>query len=633
VVVKWKINELAISRSAITLVYLWPDSAATVTHYMFGGETKVIPKEGMVYRLSENDDANNKLTFDASVMAATFVKDSPTKQQQSELLALGFRAFTGLQLTSALDVEKERLVNMYRNCQETRGYYKWQEMLNEGKSAQAIRKEVMALLQNPKATNKIENKVHEYRIREGILQRRIFDSARGTREWFTLVPQGAWSSVEESGRVRPMSLRKKILLLYHHTYLGAHKGRDATMSNIMEAGLWWKSLSSDVNYLLKSCDTCTADIADTIVTGSMRARDLYGPFRELQIDFVGPIEPQSKAGHKYIFSCICPFSGWVWLIPTLRNDSATAAENLAERVICDIAGCVPIISCDRGPEFTSALMLDLQERLGIHRALGTAYHPETRGHVERSHRDLNALLRKLSAEEGENWHRLVAITQWTIRTTPKPSLGGYSPYEIITGLKPFNPMDALLHPKAKEIPSSHDYVRNLVRYLRTAHSAVRQFIADSQRSNEEQKVAERASATLEIGDHVLIKKAPNQQGERVGKRGTPGATISKRLTSKTFDTIYEVVTVMDKSAVLSIPSTGSTNLGFPNPVSQERLVRVQTFPTVPYERADRGINIGDRKGRIEGVSFDGFTSVRFEDNPEEPELLDLSRTHYTLFAK
>jgi len=194
-------------------------------------------------------------------------------------------------------------------------------------------------------------------------------------------------------------------------------------------------------------------------------------------------------------------------------------------------------------------------------------------------------------------------------------------------------MDALLHPQVKETPSSHEYVRNLVRYLRTAHAAVRQFIADSQRSDEEQRVAERASTKLEIGDHVLIKRAPNQQGERVGKRGQPGANISKRLTSKTFDTIYEIVTVLDKSAVLSIPSTGSTNLGFPNPVNQERLVRVQSFPTVPYERADRCINIGDRKGRIEGVSFDGFTSVRFDDNPEEPELLDLSRTHYTLFAK
>jgi hypothetical protein len=34
-----------------------------------------------------------------------------------------------------------------------------------------------------------------------------------------------------------------------------------------------------------------------------------------------------------------------------------------------------------------------------------------------------------------------------------------------------------------------------------------------------------------------------------------------------------------------------------------------------------------------GMSFDGHTSIKFDDDPENPQLVDLQRTNYTLYSK
>ena len=102
---------------------------------------------------------------------------------------------------------------------------------------------------------------------------------------------------------------------------------------------------------------------------------------------------------------------------------------------------------------------------------------------------------------------------------------------------------------------------------------------------------------------------------------------------KTYNDIYEVTKVLDRSAVLAKVDTGSTDVNFANPVSRDRLVKISCFPTVPYEREQRGIVIDDRAGTILGMSFDGHTSIKFDDDPENPQLVDLQRTNYTLYSK
>ena len=149
---------------------------------------------------------------------------------------------------------------------------------------------------------------------------------------------GDWRTVEYAGEKRRLSLRRHIILVFHVTAAGPHRGREQTVSAIMDAGCWWADLFQDVSGLIRHCDICQCVKGQHMVTGQQRTRDYDGPFRYLMIDFVGPMQPKSGRNHKYMFTCTCPWSGWYWAVPTTDSTSETAARCLAERVIFDIAG-------------------------------------------------------------------------------------------------------------------------------------------------------------------------------------------------------------------------------------------------------------------------------------------------------
>ena len=100
-------------------------------------------------------------------------------------------------------------------------------------------------------------------------------------------------------------------------------------------------MRSEVANFIRTCLVCQAQKSTPLISGHQRSREYDGPFRMLQIDFVGPKSPPSRRGHRYMFTAICPFSGWYWAIPTQNDGSETAAQVFAERVMFDIAGvCV-----------------------------------------------------------------------------------------------------------------------------------------------------------------------------------------------------------------------------------------------------------------------------------------------------
>ena len=115
--------------------------------------------------------------------------------------------------------------------------------------------------------------------------------------------------------------------MFHHTAYGPHKDRDRTMSAIVDAGLWWPTLYRDVESVVRHCLVCINVKGKTLITGHQRSREYDGPFRYLIMDFVGPMNPPSN-GNYYMFTCVCPFSGWYWAIPTVDDKAETAADCL-----------------------------------------------------------------------------------------------------------------------------------------------------------------------------------------------------------------------------------------------------------------------------------------------------------------
>ena len=92
-----------------------------------------------------------------------------------------------------------------------------------------------------------------------------------------------------------------------------------------------------------------------------------------------------------MFTCVCAWSGWYWAFPTKDDKSETAAHHLFNNVICDLAGYPPCLGSDRGLALVEGVIGALVKVFGINHVVGSAYHPQSQGAVERPHHDYNAI--------------------------------------------------------------------------------------------------------------------------------------------------------------------------------------------------------------------------------------------------
>ena len=465
-----------------------------------------------------------------------------------------------------------------------------------------------------------------YRLHGGLLQKSIYDRTAGNYHYFTIVPEGSWSSLELGGKKRRLSLRHFVILTFHCTAMGPHRNRERTIQAIMDAGLWWQDIFKEVQSVLRHCVVCISNKEQPLISGHQRSREYDGPFRYLVIDFVGPISPPSLAGNRYMFTCACAWSGWYWALPSPDDTSGTAARLLFMWVICDLAGYPVCLGSDRAPGFVESVIKALADMFGIKQVIGSAYHPQSQSPVERPHREYNMLC-KTFMEKFTDWDPLASIFKWTVITSAKVYNGSYTPYEVVTGLKPRSPLDAVLStPSNVEKITTERYVEELVRYLKEVHKFVdtqhERIREQSQRAKFRELGPGRA---MKVGDYCLVRK-PMEQG------------VSWRLQSSNFDSVFQVAEVHGhgeeaKTYTLSDLHGNRDRLGFSQPVAADRLTPVEMLPlSAPSSDQKTELLVFDsgqeRRAHVEAQSLDGKVYLRYEDDAEHLVCDELSQLIY-----
>jgi transposase InsO family protein len=116
----------------------------------------------------------------------------------------------------------------------------------------------------------------------------------------------------------------------------------------------------------------------------------------VHVDLVGPL-PTLAEGFKYLFTMVDRSSRWL-------EAQTMAAEDCVDALISSWVarfGVPTIVTSDQGRQFTSSLWASLTKLLGIKHVQTTAYHPQSNGMVERTHRQLKATVRARLA--GSRW--------------------------------------------------------------------------------------------------------------------------------------------------------------------------------------------------------------------------------------
>ena len=124
-------------------------------------------------------------------------------------------------------------------------------------------------------------------------------------------------------------------------------------------------------------------------------------------------------------------------LQAVPEDTAEAwAKFLVEEVYLNLAGFPAVLRTDRGRAPLGEVVAAVNRWLGVTHAFGSSYHPQSQHIVEGQHQRPNRILKAFVEGNPGRWARFVAVAQWALRATPRGDLGGLSPFELLTGLRP-----------------------------------------------------------------------------------------------------------------------------------------------------------------------------------------------------
>ena len=459
---------------------------------------------------------------------------------------------------SVQGIERSQLVAAQRVCPDLRAFYLGKLAEDLGKDAREslvqVQKEDKDAFQNKKL-DAVVRQLEHFELVNQVLFRRVYNSVSNQVELRCAVPSGKASTFDFPGRgTTPLGFRERILLEYHNGRLGGHQGRERTVESISR-DFWWPGLYGDVRRWCSKCEFCRAERGSSGLAAWTRTELYSCPFRVMQFDHI------TCGTDKYVLTCVCCFSRWVWLKPVADKGAEMTAKTLLA-IFCDMGSFPTVLRSDNAAEFISDVVKSMNAMLEIKHITGSAYHPQSQGQVESMHKTLNLLVRALVDGHPEKWEETLVYAQMLLRSAPMACLGGRSPYEVVTGLKPRLPRTAL-GALPVELRTVNSYVNDLMTHLREVHATV-QRVALEEIEKTETTLGGHISAELEVGDPVLVRREATVRRE--------GPT---RFQSRVYEGVYKVLkkispttyTVGDLNDAEYVPP-------FKQPLHAERLIKL-----------------------------------------------------------
>ncbi|GFW02278.1 retrovirus-related Pol polyprotein from transposon opus [Trichonephila clavipes] len=127
--------------------------------------------------------------------------------------------------------------------------------------------------------------------------------------------------------VIPKCRRTEVLKLAHTSVFSSHMGPKKTLERI-KYSFFWEGLRADVKKFCESCKECQ-------LTRSVRIKDRSSstpvarpelPFEVGNMDLIGPIDPPSLKGHKYILRLVDQHTRWGEAVPLTSLSAKVTCE-------------------------------------------------------------------------------------------------------------------------------------------------------------------------------------------------------------------------------------------------------------------------------------------------------------------
>jgi transposase InsO family protein len=305
----------------------------------------------------------------------------------------------------------------------------------------------------------------------------------------------------------PKELREKVMMVAHESLLSAHQGIRRTQEKVFTE-FYWPSISGDIKRFVMSCDVCQRAINKQGVSKAPLGHLplIEEPFRMICVDLVGPIEPRSSRGNRYILTIVDMATRFPEAIPLRGISTEEVADKLFE-FYCRM-GFPQRIHTDRGSQFTSELMMEVNRLLLIRHTFTSPYHAMGNGVVERMNGTNKTTLKKLIVEQPKEWDRYLTPLLFALRDSVQEG-HGFSPFELVYGRSTRGPMKILKELWTREevedeTRDAYSYMLELQERIAETCKIAQQQIEKTQIKNEMYYNKKARYRRLEIGERVLI---------------------------------------------------------------------------------------------------------------------------------
>ena len=333
----------------------------------------------------------------------------------------------------------------------------------------------------------------------------------------------------------PMSLQLPTIESCH-TLTGGHMGMHTTQTRLLQR-FYFPGAFKAVEEFVSSCIICQRkagkpkDQRHTLVS----IQDGY-PFQRLSVDLVGPIRP-SRAGNTYILTAKDVFTRWIEAIPT-NNITAEVIAKLLEKHIFSRFGMPLEIKTDCGTNFTSEVFRDVCRILNISKTESPPYNAKSNP-IERSHKDLNAMLKAVTSEVDQDWEEVLPTVLLAMRTARNRHTG-VTPHYALFGREATLPVDIIYGPPSENLDHQTEQGLTLYRRMMSVYRQMRKHIhAAIERARADYK-GKVDSKPLLVDDLVWLF-TPRIKPE-LGKKLTNFWSGPWKVTEKLSDVLFRIVT-------------------------------------------------------------------------------------------
>ena len=230
------------------------------------------------------------------------------------------------------------------------------------------------------------------------------------------------------------------------------------------------------------------------------------PFSKIAIDLIGPIDPPSQRGHRWVLVIIDYATRYPEAIPLRNIDTESISEALLS--VFSRVGIPSCVVSDQRTKFVSKVMQEVSRLLSIKWIKSSPYHPQANGLVEKCNATLKSMLRKICEEKPKDWDRYIEPLLFAYREAPQHSLM-FSPFELLYGRTVRGPMTILkeLWSNEKnnvETQSVYEYVINLRNELEKTCKLASENLVNAQNKQKSHFDVRAKQRTLEPDDLVLL---------------------------------------------------------------------------------------------------------------------------------